>query len=133
MVRERNATAKIGLVFRDGVALGEPGRDGARNVRPVAYIVLTAAYFVAAIAALAGIWLTAREFVRDPAVIRPGRWTARRGPLLIAVGIALGLIGNMSATHLPLSSAPFMAPSSSTDGCDNNDGLFGLCGAGQLN
>jgi hypothetical protein len=106
-------------------------------MRRVAYIVLIAVYFAAAVAALAGIWLTVREFVRENdgsgALSRPGRWAARRGPLLIAVGVALGLIGNMSATHLPASSAPFVAPSSSTDGCDNNDGLFGLCGAGQLN
>jgi hypothetical protein len=102
-------------------------------MRRVAYIVLIAVYFAAAAAALAGIWLTAREFVRDTAAIRPGRWAARRGPLLVAVGVVLGLVGNMSATHLPASSTPFVAPSSSTDGCDNNDGLFGLCGAGQLN
>lgn len=107
-------------------------------MRRVAYIVLITVYFAAAIAALAGIWLTVREFVRDNSeesdnLVRPGRWAARRGPLLVAVGVALGLLGNMSATHLPASSAPFVEPSSSTDGCDNNDGLFGLCGAGQLN
>jgi hypothetical protein len=116
MVRERNDMAKIGLVFRDGVTLGEPGRAGPRNVRRVADIVLIAVYFAGAIAALAGIWLTANGFVRDTAVIRPGPWAARRGPLLVAVGVALGLIGNVSATHLPPSSAPIVAPSSPTDG-----------------
>jgi hypothetical protein len=45
----------------------------------------------------------------------------------------LGLIGNISSNHLPPASASDMVTQSSvTDLCDNNDGLFGLCGAGQL-
>jgi hypothetical protein len=104
----------------------------------MAYIALIVVYVVAALCALVGFWLTAALFTHDdndagrthPA---SGRWAARRGPILIAAGVALGGIGNFSANHLPPSPvSDEVAPSNPTDPCDNNDGLFGLCGAGQL-
>lgn len=107
-------------------------------LRVVAYLALIVVYAVAALSAFAGIWFTVQLFIRDDhdgagTIAPPGRWAARRGPILVSVGVALGLIGNISANHLPPSSASdLVAPSSVTDMCDNNDGLFGLCGAGQL-
>jgi hypothetical protein len=104
----------------------------------MAYIALTGVYVVAAFSALTGIWLTARWVVSvdkdGPAtIVAPRRWEARWGPILIAVGCALGLVGNFTTIYLPPSPASdLVAPSSVTDECDNNDGLFGLCGAGQL-
>jgi hypothetical protein len=104
----------------------------------VAYIALNVVYVVAALSALIGIWLTVQLFIRvdndaTDTTTTPSRWAARRGPILISVGVALGLIGNVSANHLPPPPASgSVAPSSVTDMCDNNDGLFGLCGAGQL-
>jgi hypothetical protein len=104
----------------------------------MAHLVLIVVYFAAAISELFGICLTVQLFLRNDndgtaVVITHRRWAARRGPILIAVGVVLGLIGNFSAMHMsPMPSAP-LPPSSATDGCDNNDGLFGLCGAGQNN
>jgi hypothetical protein len=104
----------------------------------MAYIALIVVYVMAAFSALAGLWLTAVLFVGDDSdgagiITTAIRRAAPRGPILIAVGVALGLLGNVSANHLPASPASDMvAPSNATDLCDNNDGLFGLCGAGQL-
>jgi hypothetical protein len=104
----------------------------------MAYLVLIAVYVVAAVTALAGFWLTAVLFVghaNDSAgvIMTALRRVAGRGPILIAAGVALGLLGNLAANHLPRSPASEMvAPSNATDQCDLNDGLFGLCGAGQL-
>lgn len=104
----------------------------------MAYLALIVVDVVAALTALAGIWLTAVLFVNDGddgtgTITTLIRRVARRGPLLVVVGVALGLIGNIAANHLPPSSAyDMVAPSNATDLCDLNDGLFGLCGAGQL-
>lgn len=104
----------------------------------VAYLALIVVYVVAAFSALAGIGFTAQLFIGDDddatgSHTALSRRAARRGPVLVAVGVALGLIANTAAGHLPPSSASdLMAPPSMTDQCDNNDGLFGLCGAGQL-
>ncbi|WP_145958455.1 hypothetical protein [Mycobacterium shigaense] len=103
----------------------------------MAHLALIAVYVVAAFSALAGIGFTVQLFISDdPAETGTAlsRRADRRGPILVAVGIGLGLIANTAAGHLPPSSASdLVAPSSMTDQCDNNDGLFGLCGAGQLN
>jgi len=109
-------------------------------MKQVAYIALVVAYAVAVLCALAGIWLTVELFIKNDndetgtsTTTTPSRWAARRGPILISVGVALGLIANISANHLPPAPASgVVAPSNATDLCDNNDGLFGLCGAGQL-
>jgi hypothetical protein len=103
----------------------------------VAYLALIVVYVVAAFSALAGIGFTAQLFIGDDdgtgTHTALSRRAARRGPILVAVGVALGLIANTAAGHLPPSSASdLVAPPSMTDQCDNNDGLFGLCGAGQL-
>ncbi|WAC89590.1 hypothetical protein [Mycobacterium sp. Aquia_213] len=104
----------------------------------MAYIALIAVYVVGALTALAGFWLTAVLFVghdydRAGVIMTAARRVAGRGPILIAAGVALGLLGNLAANHLPPSPASDMvAPSHATDPCDLNDGLFGLCGAGQL-
>lgn len=104
----------------------------------VAYLALIVVYVVAAFSALAGIGFTVQLFIRDDhdgTTTRTalGRREARRGPILVAVGVGLGLIANVVTVHLPPSSASdLVAPPSMTDQCDNNDGLFGLCGAGQL-
>lgn len=103
----------------------------------MAHLVLIVVYLAAAVIEFVGICFTVRLFLRSfddgTAAVARHPSVARRGPILIAVGVALGLIGNFSAGHLPPpSSATIPVPSSSTDGCDNNDGLFGLCGAGQL-
>ncbi|CDO88219.1 hypothetical protein AWC29_21000 [Mycobacterium triplex] len=104
----------------------------------MAYLAVIAVYVVAAGTALAGFWLTAVLFVGhdyDAAgvIMSAARRVAGRGPLLIAAGVALGLLGNLAANHLPPASASdLVAPSHPSDLCDLNDGLFGLCGAGQL-
>jgi hypothetical protein len=104
----------------------------------VAHLVLIVVYFVGAVSAFIGIWLSVQQLLKTDddgtaALLTSGWWTARMGPILIAVGVLLGLVGNFCALHIePSSSSPFPAPSSSTDGCELNDGLFGLCGAGQL-
>ncbi|SPM37227.1 hypothetical protein BN1232_02391, partial [Mycobacterium rhizamassiliense] len=95
----------------------------------VAYLALIVVYVVAAFSALAGLGFTVQLFIRDE---HQATGTAR-GPILIAVGVGLGLMANIVTVHLPPSSASdLVAPPSMTDQCDNNDGLFGLCGAGQL-
>jgi hypothetical protein len=104
----------------------------------VAHLALIVVYFVGAVSAFIGIWLSVQQLLKTEdegtaAALPPDRWTARIGPILIAAGVLLGLLGNFCALHIePSSSSPFPAPSSSTDGCELNDGLFGLCGAGQL-
>lgn len=104
----------------------------------MAYLALIAVYVVAACTALAGFWLTAVLFVGHDydatgVVMTAVRKVAGRGPILIAAGVALGLLGNLAANHLPPAPASdLVAPSHPSDLCDLNDGLFGLCGAGQL-
>ncbi|SOX53443.1 hypothetical protein MAAFP003_2117 [Mycobacterium ahvazicum] len=104
----------------------------------MAYLALIAVYVVAACTALAGFWLTAVLFVghgydATGVVMTAVRRVAGRGPLLIAAGVGLGLLGNLAANHLPPAPASdLVAPSHPSDLCDLNDGLFGLCGAGQL-
>lgn len=103
-----------------------------------AYIALIVVYLAAAFTALAGLWLTAVLFVGDDddgagVMMAALRRAAGRGPILVAAGVALGLLGNLAANHLPpLPASEMVAPSNATDLCDLNDGLFGLCGAGQL-
>jgi hypothetical protein len=102
------------------------------------YIALIVVYLAAAFTALAGLWLTAVLFVSDDddgagVIMNAVRRAAGRGPILVAIGVALGLLGNLAANHLPpLPASDLVAPSSATDECELNDGLFGLCGAGQL-
>ncbi|MCV7428194.1 hypothetical protein [Mycobacterium montefiorense] len=104
----------------------------------MAYVALIVVHAVAALSALAGMWLTAAFFVSHDndgtgAITKHIRRAAPRGPILVAVGVGLGFIGNIAANHLPVSPASgIVAPSNATDLCDLNDGLFGLCGAGQL-
>ncbi|WP_025735916.1 hypothetical protein [Mycobacterium genavense] len=103
----------------------------------MAYLAVIAVYVVAAGTALAGFWLTAVLFVGhdyDTAgvVMSAARRVAGRGPLRIAAGVALGLLGKLAANHLPPASASDLVAPSPSDLCDLNDGLFGLCGAGQL-
>lgn len=104
----------------------------------MAYLVLIAVYVVAAGTALAGFWLTAVLFVGHDydatgVIMTAVRRVAGRGPMLIAAGVAMGLLGNLAANHLPPSSASdTVRPPHATDLCDLNDGLFGLCGVGQL-
>ncbi|OBA58882.1 hypothetical protein A5647_18980 [Mycobacterium sp. 1100029.7] len=104
----------------------------------MAYLALVVVYVVAALTAFAGFWLTAVLFVSDDndatgTMTALLRGVAGRGPILIAVGVGLGLIGNVAANHLPPAPAGnLVAPSHPSDPCDLNDGLFGLCGAGQL-
>jgi hypothetical protein len=105
---------------------------------PALVIALVFVYVVAALTAFAGFWLTAVLFVSDDndatgTMTALLRRVAGRGPILIAVGVALGLVGNLAANHLPPAPASDMlSPSHPSDPCDLNDGLFGLCGAGQL-
>jgi hypothetical protein len=104
----------------------------------MAQIAVIVVHVVAALATLTGFWLTARFFIGNDSdgtatIATRGRWAARGGPILIAVGVGLGFIGNIAGSHLPASPASDMvAPSNPADRCDDNDGLFGLCGAGQL-
>ncbi|BBX60955.1 hypothetical protein MSAS_01290 [Mycobacterium saskatchewanense] len=104
----------------------------------MAYLALIVVNVMAALSALTGFWLTARYFISDDkdgtgAITTRGPWAARRGPILVAVGIGLGFLANFAQNHIPPSPASdVVVPSNATDLCDNNDGLFGLCGAGQL-
>jgi hypothetical protein len=67
--------------------------------------ILIIVYIVGAAFEIAGLFLTAQSFLWDKGNgtaewVAPEGWKKIRGPVLIAVGIVIGLIGNVASLYL---------------------------------